>query len=231
MKKAYDLIVLGTGTAGGRIAHGCRKRGWSVAQVEAWQPGGTCARRGCDAKKPLVNAAAAVDSLGRLNGCGLVGQVQIDWPELIEFERSFTEPVGDPSRLLNRKPLQSFSAVFAGDIFRTNKPVEPARPRVPEPVLQETRLNLRLKGTVVGEDTPSYAMIYDSRTRKEEMYRVDEYVQGVRIERIRPDGVILQGEEGRELLRLAEPDPKGRPPRQGPKQPSRKRRPGPEQHD
>lgn len=71
--KDYDLIVLGTGTGGGTVARACVERGWTVLNVENRTPGGTCAQRGCDAKKPFVEAAAAVDLFARLQGKGLKG--------------------------------------------------------------------------------------------------------------------------------------------------------------
>jgi glutathione reductase (NADPH) len=56
--------------------------------------GGTCALRGCDPKKVLVGAAEAVDWTRRLKGRGIhAAELQIDWPELMRFKRSFTEPV------------------------------------------------------------------------------------------------------------------------------------------
>lgn len=58
-----DLLVLGTGTAGQRAAELCRRAGWQVAMVESSFPGGTCSQFGCDAKKPLTGAAAAVRAL------------------------------------------------------------------------------------------------------------------------------------------------------------------------
>ena len=56
--------------------------------------GGTCALRGCDPKKVLVGAAEAVDWTRRMKGKGIrAAKLQIDWPELMRFKRSFTEPV------------------------------------------------------------------------------------------------------------------------------------------
>ena len=45
--KAYDLVVVGTGTgtAASVTAFGCRKAGWSVAIVDHRPYGGTCALR------------------------------------------------------------------------------------------------------------------------------------------------------------------------------------------
>ncbi len=56
--------------------------------------GGTCAVRGCDPKKVLVGATEALDWTARLEGKGVRSAgANIDWPELMRFKRSFTEPV------------------------------------------------------------------------------------------------------------------------------------------
>ena len=88
-----DLIVLGTGTAARGAAMRCRDAGWSVAVVDCKPFGGTCALRGCDPKKMLVGGASAVDHARRMQGKGVAGLPLIDWPELIAFKRSFTDPV------------------------------------------------------------------------------------------------------------------------------------------
>lgn len=98
MTESFDLVVLGTGTGGGIPARACREAGWSVANVEAFTPGGTCAVKGCDAKKPLVNASDIVAAFGRLKGKGLAGNAAIDWPELIAFKNTFTDPIPDRER-------------------------------------------------------------------------------------------------------------------------------------
>jgi type II secretory pathway component PulC len=117
-------------------------------------------------------------------------------------------PVSDepkPTPLSERPPLTDFSRLNTSDIFGTDPDRPTPKEPTPAPVLEETRLNLRLKGTVVGEDLSSYAMIVDGRTRFEEVYRVDEYVQGARIVSIQKEGVILQGAKGREFLRMPQP--------------------------
>ena len=93
-KLHYDLIVLGSGTAGQTIAQACRDAGWHVALIDNRPPGGTCSQRGCDAKKPLVNAAAAMAQLNRLAHHGIEpGDAEIRWPDLVAFKRGFTTPI------------------------------------------------------------------------------------------------------------------------------------------
>jgi len=90
----FDLVVIGTGTAGSTVASQCRAAGWSVAVIDSLPFGGTCALRGCDPKKVLVGTAELLDFSRRLQQKHTVqGKLTIDWPELIRFKRSFTDPV------------------------------------------------------------------------------------------------------------------------------------------
>jgi glutathione reductase (NADPH) len=94
MDQRFDAIVIGSGAAGSTVASMCRSAGWSVAVVDSLPFGGTCALRGCDPKKVLVGAAELLDFSQRLRAAESVkGTLQIDWPKLINFKRSFTDPV------------------------------------------------------------------------------------------------------------------------------------------
>ncbi len=94
MSKSFDLVAIGSGAAASGVAMKCRKAGWSVALIDSQPLGGTCAVRGCDPKKVLVGATEALDWTARLEGKGVrAAQAKIDWPELMHFKRSFTEPV------------------------------------------------------------------------------------------------------------------------------------------
>jgi glutathione reductase (NADPH) len=95
MPAAYDLIAIGTGVAGAAVAQRCRAAGWRVAIADAREFGGTCALRGCEPKKTLWTVVEAADRAHRLAGAGLGGadRVAIDWPALMAFKRSFTDPV------------------------------------------------------------------------------------------------------------------------------------------
>jgi glutathione reductase (NADPH) len=70
-----------------------RRAARSVAIIDHRPFGGTCALRGCDPKKMLVSGAEAADWARRMLGRGVVGDLRIDWKELIAFKRTFTDPV------------------------------------------------------------------------------------------------------------------------------------------
>ncbi len=93
MTTRFDLVVIGTGAAASNVAYPCRAAGWQVAVVDSRSFGGTCALRGCDPKKVLVGAADVVDWASRMCGKGIREQLAIDWPALMSFKRSFTDPV------------------------------------------------------------------------------------------------------------------------------------------
>ena len=96
MDRSYDLVVIGSGTAGRAAAEKCRTAGWSVAVVDSLPFGGTCSLRGCNPKKVLVNAARSVDWVRQMRGNGVAfSDLRIDWPELMRFKRSFTDPITD----------------------------------------------------------------------------------------------------------------------------------------
>jgi glutathione reductase (NADPH) len=92
-KNSFDLLVIGTGTAGTVAATLAREAGWRVGIIDYRPFGGTCALRGCDPKKVLVDAAEAVDHVRRRQHKGVAGDVLLDWQALMAFKRSFTDPV------------------------------------------------------------------------------------------------------------------------------------------
>jgi glutathione reductase (NADPH) len=93
MPDMFDLIVLGSGSGGSTPARKCRAEGWRVAVIDDQPFGGTCANRGCDPKKVLIGAADVIAWHKRMHGLGIAGSASIDWPALMAFKRTFTDPV------------------------------------------------------------------------------------------------------------------------------------------
>ena len=93
MEKEYDVVIIGTGTAGRTFAGKVARSGLKTAIVDSREYGGTCPLRGCDPKEVLTDMAHNVDWINRLRGkgTGTKTPLMIDWPSLIEFKRTFTE--------------------------------------------------------------------------------------------------------------------------------------------
>lgn len=92
--RSYDDIVIGSGAAGQFVATASADAGRRVAIIDRRAPGGTCAMRGCNPKKVMVNAAKLARQTRFAAGHLLSGSAPvIDWPKLHELWQSFIEPV------------------------------------------------------------------------------------------------------------------------------------------
>lgn len=98
----FDLVVIGTGSSGTAVATRCAAAGWKVAVVDELPYGGTCVLRGCDPKKVLVGAGELVDWSQRMAGSGIAGDARIDWPALMRFKHTFTDPAPQEREALFR---------------------------------------------------------------------------------------------------------------------------------
>ncbi|MEG0757218.1 MAG: NAD(P)/FAD-dependent oxidoreductase, partial [Raoultibacter sp.] len=88
----FDAIVIGSGVGGGATAYALNSGGKKVALVENDLRGGTCPNRGCDPKKVLIASVEALDAVSHLNGLGVETHSSVNWPELMAFKRTFTDP-------------------------------------------------------------------------------------------------------------------------------------------
>ncbi|MBO6850251.1 MAG: glutathione-disulfide reductase [Marinobacter sp.] len=82
----YDLIIIGAGSGGVRLARMSAQRGARVAVVESRYLGGTCVNVGCVPKKLFVYGAHVSEDLEDAAGYGWSlprDQVKFDWPTLV----------------------------------------------------------------------------------------------------------------------------------------------------
>jgi len=80
---AFDLFVIGAGSAGVRAARMSAGFGARVAIAEAYRPGGTCVIRGCIPKKLLVYAAHYREDFEDARAYGWSAHPEFSWPTLI----------------------------------------------------------------------------------------------------------------------------------------------------
>lgn len=91
--QTFDVVIIGTGSAGKQVAETARAAGKSVAIIDKLPFGGTCSQRGCDPKKVLVGAAEIVARSANLQGKGIVQRAAINWPDLMAFKKTFTDSI------------------------------------------------------------------------------------------------------------------------------------------
>ena len=98
MSQHFDYLVIGAGNAGQTVAKAAAQAGHSVALTEGRAYGGTCPLRGCDPKLVLHAAAKAMQQVDRLQGKAFTSHPGFTWSDLMNWKRSFTEPIPASAR-------------------------------------------------------------------------------------------------------------------------------------
>ncbi len=97
--ETFDVIVIGTGTAGQTAAFDLVEQGFRVAIIEnSTTPGGTCALRGCQAKKWFYEVAELVARCEHLQGMGVTVPPQVDWQQILTQKNGYTAKVPQQTR-------------------------------------------------------------------------------------------------------------------------------------
>jgi general secretion pathway protein C len=112
-------------------------------------------------------------------------------------------------------PLSHYAAIAGRNLFQTGDAAEPPKP-APEPdppaltELQETRLQLKLWGTVTGDNHRTYAVIEEPRKREQNLFRVGDALEGATVKRILREKVVLTVNGQDEVLRMEDVPGTGR---------------------
>lgn len=90
----FDIIVIGTGTAGQTAAFDLAAEGFSVGIIEhSDSPGGVCALRGCQAKKWFYEVSELVARSHHLQDLGVTAPPQVDWQQIVREKNKFTSNI------------------------------------------------------------------------------------------------------------------------------------------
>ena len=107
----YDVIVIGTGTAGQTAAYELNAKGLKVAVVEkSEKPGGICALAGCQAKKWFYEGAEVIAKSHHLEGKGLLSAPRFAWADFLKEKNKFTSAVpGDTLKSFEKAGIDVIS--------------------------------------------------------------------------------------------------------------------------
>lgn len=90
-----DLVVVGGGAAGYRAAVTAAHLGARTVLVERETLGGTCLNQGCIPKQTLLHLASLIEDVAALNGRGLAGGVEGDFPAALAHKDSVVRGIRD----------------------------------------------------------------------------------------------------------------------------------------
>jgi len=91
------------------------------------------------------------------------------------------------------KPLSYYEPIMERDLFQTRAAqiITETKEDIDIEALEETELKLKLWGTVSGSPESAYAVIEDTQTRKQNLYRIDDVIQQARLKAIFRERVVL----------------------------------------
>lgn len=101
-------------------------------------------------------------------------------------------------------PLSAYAAVLERNLFNTRSATETLPEQVDVESLQETKLNLKLWGTVSGSIEGAYAVIEDVAAREQNLYRSGDTIQTATVKEIFREKVVLTVNGNDEVLQMQE---------------------------
>lgn len=108
---------------------------------------------------------------------------------------------------IDQQPLSAYKGVLDRNLFNTRSTTAPQPEKVNVETLEETKLDLKLWGTVAGQDPGNYAVIEDVKTRKQNLYRAGDTIQTATIKEIFREKVVLTVDGKDEALQMQKPVP------------------------
>jgi general secretion pathway protein C len=128
--------------------------------------------------------------------------------EVFYFETSVISPVRAPER--SGKPIasgRSYRAIVDRNLFGASGIQEETKVEDIELAnLEPTTLQVRLLGTIAGDEPSARAIIEDLKNREQSLYRVGDTIQEATVSRILRGKVILRVDNHDEILTMDEAD-------------------------
>lgn len=103
------------------------------------------------------------------------------------------------------QPLSAYSAIAKRNLFNTNPDAAAPAQTVNVDNLKETDLKLKLWGTVASGERRAYAVIEDTKTREQSLYRTGDSIQNATLKMILRQKVVLSVNGQDEILGMEEP--------------------------
>jgi general secretion pathway protein C len=102
-------------------------------------------------------------------------------------------------------PLKQYQTITDRNLFNTTQQdIAEQEKKVDIEALKQTDLKLKLWGTVTRQDGAAYAVIEDTKTREQNLYRTGDAIQNATVKLILREKVVLTVNESDEILTMEE---------------------------
>lgn len=105
-------------------------------------------------------------------------------------------------------PISQYSAIVDRNLFNTSRQQQETTAQQQQKIdlekLKLTELNLKLWGTVTRQDGIAYAVIEDTKTREQNLYRTGDSIDNATVKMILREKVVLTVNEQDEILTMEE---------------------------
>lgn len=100
------------------------------------------------------------------------------------------------------RPLVDYDPIIERNLFNTKKGTDGQPNLLDIENLKPTSLNLKLLGTVIGDNDKTYAVIQDTPQNRHDLYRIGDTVQNATLKLILREKVVLQVNGKDEILEI-----------------------------
>lgn len=131
-----------------------------------------------------------ITCLSYLGVSGFYHMVTAFAPAFEELDAAGAKQIG--SFKSDVKPFADYTSIVERNLFKTAKVAEKsAAPTVDLDSMKETELQLKLWGTVTGKHGKAYAVIEETKERKQNLYREGDAIQNATVKSIYREKVVL----------------------------------------
>lgn len=114
-------------------------------------------------------------------------------------------PVSTSKATYSQPPPGDYSAIAERNIFNSGtEAIATQAPKVDIENLKQTDMKLKLWGTVTGQNGRAYAVIEDTKTRKQNLYHAGDTIQNAVVKLILREKVVLNVDNRDEILAMEE---------------------------
>ena len=156
------------------------------------------------AKKYFMIANVLLITAGVYLGVSAVYTISKAWLSPVAMPQVHPGKVAALKQQDDHPPLSRYGAIAKRNLFNTNSDLEIPTQAINVDDLKKTDLNLKLWGTVTGKGRRAYAVIEDTKTRKQNLYRIGDTIQDATLKLILRQKVVLSVNDRDEILGMEE---------------------------